>query len=65
MGTLVDFRNKGLQTAMINFRVNMARDLNCQYIFSDIQPGNNSQRNLEKNGFKLAYVRNIVRKQVN
>lgn len=28
------------------------------------QPGNNSQRNLERCGFKLAYVRGVFRKEI-
>ncbi len=65
MGTLVDFRGKGLQTEMIRHRVNHALEKRCKYIFSDTQPGNNSQRNLERNGFKLAYTRIIFRKLKN
>tara|TARA_B100000497_G_C7371204_1_gene239126 strand:- start:323 stop:463 length:141 start_codon:yes stop_codon:yes gene_type:complete len=43
--------------------VKYALDKGCEYIFSDTQPGNNSQRNLERNGFKLAYARIIFRKR--
>lgn len=62
MGTLVNFRGNGLQKAMVNYRTQLALDEGCSYIFSDTQPGNNSQRNLERNGYKLAYMRMIYRK---
>ena len=62
MGTLVDYRGKGLQTAMIQTRLKDALESGAKVIFSDTQPGNNSQRNLERCGFKLAYVRVIFRK---
>lgn len=65
MGTLVNFRGNGFQNIMIRHRVHLALDEGCKYIFSDTQPGNNSQRNLERNGLKLAYIRVIFRKIVN
>lgn len=62
MGTLFNFRGNGFQNLMIRHRVQLALNEGCKYIFSDTQPGNNSQKNLERNGFKLAYSRIIFRK---
>lgn len=62
MGTLAQFRGHGIQQAMIRHRMNLAFNLGCDLIISDTQPGNRSQRNLERCGFKLAYVRGIYRR---
>lgn len=62
MGTLVQHRGKGLQQAMIRQRLELAIKSGCKLITSDTTPGNNSQRNLERLGFKLVYVRSIMRK---
>lgn len=62
MTTLPEFQGRGIQQAMIDFRVNFAKESGSEIISSDTNPGNNSQRNLERLGFKLAYVRGIYRK---
>jgi GNAT superfamily N-acetyltransferase len=62
MATLPAYRGQGFQTAMVKQRLDLALKLGCNIITSDTQPGNNSQRNLERSGFRLIYVRNILRK---
>lgn len=62
MTTLAEHRGQGWQKVMIAHRVDTALSAGCQFITSDTLPGNGSQRNLERMGFKVAYVRTILKK---
>jgi hypothetical protein len=64
MATLLPFRCMGLQQMLLKHRLDFARAMNCSVIISDTDPGNQSQRNLERSGFNLAYVRGIYRRPV-
>lgn len=62
MTTLAAHQGRGFQTKLIESRIDTALAAGCEIITSDSVPGNNSQRNLERLGFKLAYVRATYRK---
>jgi GNAT superfamily N-acetyltransferase len=57
MGTRVAFRRKGIQTALLHCRLREAKDLGCELAIVHTTPTNtNSQRNVERLGFKLLYT---------
>lgn len=62
MVTLKEHRLQGAQTALIAFRMAVAQKMGCTLLTTETEPGNKSQQNLEKAGFKLVYVRNVFRK---
>ncbi len=49
-------RRQGLQRALINARINHARALGCELAITLTSPGSDSQRNVERVGFRLAYT---------
>jgi GNAT superfamily N-acetyltransferase len=53
---LPEFRSRGIQTALINYRLRLAQSLGCNLIIVETTPGNNSQRNIERAGFRIAYT---------
>ncbi len=56
------YRNQGVQTAMIQARLDYAQAQGCEIAFSTTEPGNNSMRNLMRAGFQVAYVRCEMKK---
>jgi GNAT superfamily N-acetyltransferase len=55
--TLPKFRNRGVQSALISVRLVAARDAGCNLAMSVTQPSSGSQRNLERQGFRVVYTR--------
>lgn len=55
--TLRGYRKRGVQLAVLQALVNGAIDLGCDLAYSLTQPGSVSQRNLERQGFGVAYTR--------
>jgi hypothetical protein len=55
--TLAQGRNQGAQTALINARLSFAKERGCDMAVMVASPGSQSQRNGEKNGFRIAYTR--------
>jgi GNAT superfamily N-acetyltransferase len=55
--TMPEFRNRGVQTALISSRLTAARDAGCRLAMSITQPSSGSQRNLERQGFRVVYTR--------
>lgn len=55
--TLPEFRNRGVQSALISVRLAAARDAGCDLAMSVTQPSSGSQRNLERQGFRVVYTR--------
>jgi GNAT superfamily N-acetyltransferase len=55
--TLPDFRKRGVQTALLNARLQRAAEANCELAVSLAQPGSNSQRNITRLGFQTLYTR--------
>lgn len=56
-GTLPEFRNRGIQTALLHRRLGMAADAGCQYAVIVTMPGTASERNVVRAGFRLAYTK--------
>ena len=60
--TLIRFRGRGLQSALIRARLCRASDLGCNLAMATVLPGSSSERNYRRAGFELAYMRvNIAR----
>jgi GNAT superfamily N-acetyltransferase len=56
-GTMVRFRNRGLQQALIAARLKHAARAGCTLAMTVTLPGSGSQRNCERFGFRVAYTR--------
>lgn len=57
--TVPDFRNKGVQTALIKKRIYQASLKECKLIVGQAKFGSISQNNMEKAGLKIAYTKAI------
>lgn len=55
--TVAEGRRKGAQNALLDARLRFARDKGCRVAMMGALPGSGSQRNAEKNGFRIAYTR--------
>lgn len=55
--TIPEARRQGAQNALLNARLNYALESGCKIAIMDAMPGSQSQRNAEKNGFRIAYTR--------
>ncbi len=55
--TLVEFRNRGVQTALLEKRLLRAEEEGCAFAVSLAQPGSHSQRNITRLGFRTLYTR--------
>jgi GNAT superfamily N-acetyltransferase len=55
--TLPEFRNRGIQTALVHVRLAAARAAGCTMALCIAQPGSASHRNMERQGFSVAYTR--------
>lgn len=55
--TLPEFRNHGVQTALLHFRLKRAAQVGCELAISLAQPGSHSQRNITRLGFQTLYTR--------
>jgi len=63
-GTIVEFRGRGLQTALLRTRMAAAARAGCEYAVVVTQGGSTSQRNCERLGFRVAYSKVTVVKKV-
>ncbi len=54
-GTAIEFRRRGLQTALSRARMSAAAKAGCEYAVGVTQGGSASQRNCERLGFRVAY----------
>lgn len=63
-GTLAEFRGRGLQTALLRARMAAAILAGCEYAIVVTQGGTTSQRNAERLGFRVAYSKVTVIKQL-
>jgi GNAT superfamily N-acetyltransferase len=60
--TLAHARGGGLQSALIRARLALARDRGCDLAMASVIPGSVSNRNYERAGFRLVYMRvNVIR----
>jgi GNAT superfamily N-acetyltransferase len=55
--TLPEFRNRGVQTALLQTRVKDASEAGCNLAMSLTAVGSTSQRNILKQGFRVMYTR--------
>ncbi|OUJ73296.1 GNAT family protein [Hymenobacter crusticola] len=55
--TVPEGRQQGAQMALLNARLQYAVDQGCTVAMIGALPGSQSQRNVEKNGFRIAYTR--------
>jgi GNAT superfamily N-acetyltransferase len=55
--TVPELRRRGLQNALLRARMNYAAQHGCDVALMVAQPGSNSQRNAERQGFRIAYTR--------
>lgn len=63
-GTLSEFRGLGLQTALLRVRMAAAASAGCEYAAVVTQGGTTSQRNAERLGFRVAYSKVTLVKQL-
>jgi ribosomal protein S18 acetylase RimI-like enzyme len=63
-GTLEAHRRRGLQTALLHARMAAALAAGCEYAVVVTQGGSQSQRNVERLGFRIAYSKVTVIKQL-
>jgi len=55
--TVPEMRRRGLQAALLEERMRYAFDHGCDLAMMVAVPGSESQRNAERNGFRIAYTR--------
>lgn len=55
--TIPERRNQGGQAALLNARLKFARDNRCTLAIIGANPGSQSQKNGQRNGFQIAYTR--------
>ncbi|AGG06779.1 N-acetyltransferase [Dehalococcoides mccartyi] len=58
--TLPDFRRRGVQTALIQHRMKIARKMGVRQMIFVSAPGNSSERNARRAGFEMAYSRTLL-----
>ncbi|MGO9642399.1 MAG: GNAT family N-acetyltransferase [Candidatus Acidiferrales bacterium] len=63
-GTAAEFRGRGLQTALLRARLAAAAEAGCEYAVVVTQGGSASQRNCERLGFRVAYSKVTVIKEL-
>lgn len=56
-GTLVEYRNRGVQTSLLHARLDRAGKAGCDLAVSLALPGSRSQRNITRTGFQTLYTR--------
>jgi hypothetical protein len=55
--TVPELRRRGLQRALLETRMRYALEHGCDLASIVVLPGSDSQRNAERNGFRIAYTR--------
>lgn len=63
-GTLSEFRNRGVQKALLLARLAVAAEYGCDLAMVATMPGSGSQRNVERQGFRVVYTRTKFLKQM-
>ena len=56
-GTLPEFRNRGVQKALLLARLAQAAESGCDLAMVATMPGSGSQRNVERQSFRVVYTR--------
>jgi GNAT superfamily N-acetyltransferase len=60
--TLASFQGKGLQSALINHRLRLAKGLGCDLVAATALPDGQSAQNLVRLGFQLLYTQVVMTK---
>ena len=55
--TIPAWRRRGAQRALLDARFQYARAAGCDLAMKGAEPGSSSQRNAERQGFRIAYTR--------
>ncbi|HQU93681.1 MAG TPA: GNAT family N-acetyltransferase [Pyrinomonadaceae bacterium] len=55
--TVPEARNRGVQNALLDARLQRAKECDCSLAMICALPGSQSQKNAQKNGFNVAYTR--------
>jgi GNAT superfamily N-acetyltransferase len=55
--TVPEARNRGVQNALLDARLRLAKESGCSLAMICALPGSQSQKNAQKNGFNIAYTR--------
>jgi hypothetical protein len=55
--TVPEMRRRGMQTALLKTRLGFAAEMGCNVAMMGALPGSESQRNAERQGFRIAYTR--------
>jgi GNAT superfamily N-acetyltransferase len=55
--TVPAFRRRGAQQALLEARFRYAREVGCELAMMGAEPGSGSQRNAERQGFRIGYTR--------
>jgi GNAT superfamily N-acetyltransferase len=55
--TIPSARNRGAQKALLQARLKIAAERGCDLVMMGATPGSTSQRNAERQGFRIAYTR--------
>jgi ribosomal protein S18 acetylase RimI-like enzyme len=63
--TLPEYRGRGIQTAFLRERLNIAQDARCEYAVIVTRAGTTSQRNAQRAGFTLAYGKVVMKRDFN
>src|SRR3954465_6502966 len=58
--TLPEFRKRGVQTALFRRRLQVAREAGCDLAVTLTLPGTSSQRNAEREGFRVAFTKAVA-----
>ncbi|HEX8000442.1 MAG TPA: GNAT family N-acetyltransferase [Pyrinomonadaceae bacterium] len=61
--TIPAMRGRGAQTALLHARLRAAREAGCDLALIKTAPGNASQRNVQRAGFRLAYTKVTMRRE--
>jgi GNAT superfamily N-acetyltransferase len=64
MATVPSARRRGVQGALIRYRLGVAADLGCHLAVSTAAPGGDSERNLLRNGFSVLYSKLALRRPI-
>jgi GNAT superfamily N-acetyltransferase len=59
-GTLPAFRRRGVQSALLAWRLARAREAGCEVAVVTTQPASKSQQNVQRAGFHLLYPRQLL-----
>lgn len=57
------FRRRGIQSALCDHRLRLAREASCDLVLVTTQPGSPSQKNVMGQGFQLLYSRSVLVKE--